>query len=119
MFFQPQALKITEPLVFETVKKLCLGFQLKTGSSLNLSNAYRSLTNDIVTTFYFSHSNSLIEDDSYAAEFHRACGGFLRLLAFIRQFGVVGHILTVMSRSYRLFLKPAQKLQSILQYQQV
>ncbi|KAK9242452.1 hypothetical protein V1506DRAFT_547513 [Lipomyces tetrasporus] len=46
------------------------------------------------------------------AEFHRACGGFLRLaraghetisptlrlLAFIRQFGIVGHIVTVMSR---------------------
>ncbi|KAK9243015.1 hypothetical protein V1506DRAFT_545732, partial [Lipomyces tetrasporus] len=48
----------------------------------------------------FSHLNR--------AEFHRACGGFLRLLAFIRQFGIVGHIVTVLSRWYQHLLKPHQ-----------
>lgn len=86
---------------------------------VNLSNAYRSLTNDIVTTFYFSSSNNLIEQKNFAAEFHRACEGFLRLLAFIRQFGFVGYILTLMSRWYQHLLKPAPKLRSILEYQQV
>jgi hypothetical protein len=118
-FFQPQALKDAEMLVTETVEKLSSRMELSTAGCINLSNAYRSLANDIVTSFYFSTSNGLIDDDDYAAELHRSCGGFLRLLAFIRYFGVVGYILTSMSQFYDALLKPSQKLRSMLKYQQV
>lgn len=116
-FFQPEAIRSVETSILCTVEKLCLGVQ--SGGSVNLSNAYRSLTNDIVTSFYFSSSNTLIDERDYAAKFHRACGGFLRLLAVIRQFRIVGHVLTAMSAWYQKLSKPAAKLHSILQHQQV
>ena len=118
-FFQPQALKNAEKSIIDTVESLCSSIGSSPDGSINLSNAYRSLTNDVVTSFYFASSNHLIDEVDYAEELHRSCGGFLRLLAFIRQFAIVGHILTTMSRWHRVFLKPSPKLRSILQYQQV
>ena len=116
--FQPQALSDTESSILESVKRLCLRFRSDAGR-VNLSNAYRSLTNDVITTFYLSSSNNLIDDEAYASDFHRACGGFLRLLALIRQSNIVGNVLTVMSGWYTALLKPSPKLVSMIQYQQV
>jgi hypothetical protein len=118
-FFQPIAVDRSEVSIFETVEKLCWHFRNRTGSTINLSDAYRSLTNDIVTTLYFSSSNNLIDEENFAHEFHNVWGGFLRLLAFIRQFPFVGQVFTAISWWYSFLLKPSQRLQSMLKYQQV
>ncbi|KFZ23365.1 hypothetical protein V502_02159 [Pseudogymnoascus sp. VKM F-4520 (FW-2644)] len=117
-FFQPLSIDNREVPIFDTVEKLCLNFQTRLGSTINLSNAYRSLSNDIITNFYFSSSNNLIDETDFASEFHRSCGGFLRLLAFIRQFPFTGKVLTSLSRWCGILLKPSQRLKSMLHYQQ-
>ena len=116
--FHPAAVDNFEPVVFEAIGHLQRRL-MSDAQSVNLSNAFRSLTNDIVTKVYFGSCNELLAERDFAAEFHTACGGFLRLLAFIRQFGIVGHVLTVVSHWYGRVLQPAPKLRSILQYQQV
>lgn len=89
-----------EPLSKECIGKLCLRLQEhgKTGTHVDLSNAYRCLASDVVSEYSIPEAPVRLDEPDFAAEYNRVLRDFSHVALWHRHLGFVFHIMNRIPR---------------------